>query len=62
MAHPIPSLTKLELPPVEEYRKRKVALISGRALDVSDLVPVLTMIAGITGQDGSYLSVFSCLV
>ncbi|KAF9535332.1 GDP-mannose 4,6-dehydratase [Crepidotus variabilis] len=29
MAHPIPSLTQLQLPPVEEYRKRKVALISG---------------------------------
>jgi hypothetical protein len=29
--HIVPSFAKLDLPPVEEYRKRKVALVSGKA-------------------------------
>lgn len=47
-------LVKLDLPSPEEYRKRKVALISGIRFRLQLLGRVLTEI-GITGQDGSYL-------
>jgi GDPmannose 4,6-dehydratase len=52
--HIAPSFAKLKLPTVEEYQKRKVALISGKDL-LSDINDTLTLVSGITGQDGSYL-------
>lgn len=45
------------LPTPEEYRKRKVALISGvcqRPLLLREFLNVFCL-SGITGQDGSYL-------
>ena len=45
----------LDLPPVEEYQKRKVALISGTLACRVDLKGKLIFRIGITGQDGSYL-------
>jgi hypothetical protein len=60
---PTGPLIKLNLPSPEEYRKRKVALISGAHISYrvtaqcSHLVPYI----GITGQDGSYLYVQSFL-
>ena len=45
----------LDLPPVEEYQKRKVALISGTLARRVDLKGKLIFRIGITGQDGSYL-------
>lgn len=44
--------TNLEIK-VEEYRKRKVALISGKHYLISS--NLADVILGITGQDGSYL-------
>ena len=50
-------LVKLDLPSPEEYRKRKVALISGAssAPHLADAAHSRLRYAGITGQDGSYL-------
>ena len=35
----VPAFTKLNLPPPEEYRKRKIALISGTVAAISALRP-----------------------
>jgi hypothetical protein len=49
-------LIKLDLPSPEEYRKRKVALISGLPFKLStQRFSQCSSLAGITGQDGSYL-------
>ena len=61
IAHP---LGNLNVPSPEEYRKRKVALISGMCKKAVlcrsvDRVRVFFLsVLGITGQDGSYLWVF----
>lgn len=54
--HIVPSFARLNLPSVEEYQKRKVALISGKAHQLIEIINKLTDVPqGITGQDGSYL-------
>jgi GDPmannose 4,6-dehydratase len=53
--HIVPSFAKLNLPSVEEYQKRKVALISGKAVSTDLLKKQAYILSGITGQDGSYL-------
>jgi GDPmannose 4,6-dehydratase len=54
---PTAPLLKLNLPSPAEYRKRKVALISGAASGRVRRAGRSQTTAGITGQDGSYLYV-----
>lgn len=40
---PFSPLVKLNLPSPEEYRKRKVALVSGKGLDISPIRSIMMM-------------------
>lgn len=45
--------------PIEEYRARKVALVTGKSFFISGkLVSYWHVKIGVTGQDGSYLTEF----